>query len=128
LALGADYVMIGSLFSKALESAAPLYWKGIRLNSSLGNKMLKMGFNVKKQFRGMSTKGAQKALGNKILKTSEGVTRYYDVEYTVSQWVENFESYLRSAMSYSNANSLGNFIGKADIAHVSQNAFNRFSK
>jgi IMP dehydrogenase/GMP reductase len=128
LALGADYVMIGSLFSKALESAAPLYWKGIKLNSSLGKKMIKFGFNVKKQFRGMSTKGAQKALGNKILKTSEGVTRYYNVEYTLSQWVENFESYLRSTMSYSNANSLGNFIGKADIAQVSQNAFNRFTK
>lgn len=128
LALGADYVMVGSLFSKAFESVAPLYWKGIRLNTLLGKTMLKMGFKVKKQFRGMSTKGAQKALGNKILKTSEGVTRYYDVEYTLPQWVENFESYLRSAMSYSNANSLGNFIGKADIAQVSQNAFNRFTK
>lgn len=128
LALGADYVMVGSLFSKALESAAPLYWKGIRLNSLIGNKMLKMGFNVKKQFRGMSTKGAQKALGNKTLKTSEGVTRYYDIEYTLPQLVENIESYLRSTMSYCNANSLGNFIGKADIALVSQNAFNRFTK
>ena len=128
LALGADYVMVGSLFSKALESSAPLYWKGIRLNNSLGKLMLKLGFKVKKQFRGMSTKGAQIALGNKILKTSEGVTRYYDVEYTVPQWIENFESYLRSTMSYCNANSLGNFIGKADIAQVSQNAFNRFTK
>lgn len=128
LALGADYVMVGSIFSKMLESAAPTSWRGIPLSPGIAKIMYKRGFKLKKQFRGMSTKGAQKALGNKVLKTSEGVTRIYDVEYTVAQWVENFESYLRSTLSYCNANTLGNFIGKADIAHVSQNAFNRFKK
>lgn len=128
LALGADYVMVGSILSKAVESAAPTYWKGIKINSALAEFMYKKGFKLKKEFRGMSTKAAQKALGNNTLKTSEGVTRVYDVEYTLAQWVENFESYLRSAMSYSNANSLQNFIGQADTTLITNNAFNRFNK
>lgn len=128
LALGADYVMVGSLFSKALESAAPLYWKGIHMPRRLGGAMWRNGFDVKKQFRGMSTKAAQKALGNTVTKTSEGVVRMYDIEYTLPQWKENFESYLRSAMSYAGANSLENFIGKAQTVLISQNAFNRFNK
>lgn len=128
LALGADYVMVGSLLSKSLESSAPCYWKGIRLNQTLAAKMYKMGFKIKKEFRGMSTKGAQKALGNTNIKTSEGVVRRLDVEYTLEQWVENFTHYLRSAMSYSNANNLSNFIGQADYTIISNNAFNRFKK
>jgi IMP dehydrogenase/GMP reductase len=128
LALGADYVMIGSIFSKALESAAPISWKGIRVGDKIGTIMYNLGFKMKKEFRGMSTKAAQKALGNNTLKTSEGVTRVYDVEYTLEQWVENFGSYLRSAISYSNANSLQNYIGKADTTLITNNAFNRFKK
>jgi GMP reductase len=128
LALGADYVMVGSLLSKTLESAAPTFWKGIKINPSVAEFLYRKGFKLKKEFRGMSTKAAQKALGNKTLKTSEGVTRIYDVEYTLTQWTENFESYLRTAMSYSNSNTLSNFIGKVDTTLVSQNAFNRFNK
>lgn len=128
LALGADYVMVGSILSKAVESAAPTFWKGFKLSPTVAEYLYKKGYKLKKEFRGMSTKAAQKALGNNTLKTSEGVTRIYDVEYTLSQWTENFESYLRSAMSYSNSNSLSNFIGVADTTLVSQNAFNRFNK
>lgn len=128
LALGADYVMIGSILTKALESSAPSYWKGIKLNPVIAHKMYDMGFKLKKEFRGMSTKQAQKALGNKDIKTSEGVIRRLHVEYTIQQWVENFEHYLRSAMSYSNAKNLSNFIGHAKLNLISNNAFNRFKK
>lgn len=128
LALGADYVMIGSILSKALESAAPASWHGIPISQKISEILYKKGFQIKKEFRGMSTKAAQKALGNEKLKTSEGVTRIYNVEYTVGKWVENFESYFRSALSYSNANTPSDFIGKVDIAHITQNAFNRFNK
>lgn len=128
LALGADYVMIGSMFAKAIDSSAPSYWKGIKLNPTIAKNMHNMGFNIKKEFRGMSTKGAQAALGNTKFKTSEGVVRKIDVEYTVEQWVENFEHYLRSAMSYSNANTLQNFIGQAQYTIISNNAVNRFKK
>jgi IMP dehydrogenase/GMP reductase len=128
LALGADYVMIGSILSKALESSAPTYWKGIPISRGMADSLYSFGFNLKKEFRGMSTKQAQKALGNTHIKTSEGVVRKYHVEYTVEQWVENFEHYLRSAMSYSNAKNLTNFIGHADVTLISSNAYNRFKK
>ena len=83
---------------------------------------------LKKQFYGMSTKLAQKKLGSTNLKTSEGVVRYRKVEYKIDNWVQNFEHYLRSAMSYSNARTLNDFIGKADFELITENAFNRFKK
>jgi hypothetical protein len=54
--------------------------------------------------------------------------RKYKVEYKLSKWLENFEDYLRSNMSYCNANSLQNFIGKVDYNIISTNALNRFNK
>jgi GMP reductase len=128
LALGADYVMVGSIFAKALESSAPSYWYGIKLNQGLAENMYNKGFKIQKEFRGMSTKAAQKALGNEIIKTSEGIVRKLNVEYTLEQWVENFEHYLRSAMSYSNANTLLNFIGQVDHTLISNNSLKRFKK
>jgi len=128
LALGADYVMVGSIFSKALESAAPNYWGGLKLNHEIGKILYELGFNIHKEFRGMSTKQAQKAMGNTVLKTSEGVVRKYKVEYELHQWIENFESYLRSAMSYSGARTLEEFIGNVEYKVISNNAFNRFNK
>ena len=42
--------------------------------------------------------------------------------------INNFEDYLRSSMSYSNAKTLNQFIGKAQIIKISDNAYNRFKK
>lgn len=128
LALGADYVMIGSIFNKAFESCAQNYLYGIKINKTLGKYFFDKGFPVKKYFRGMSTKGAQKAMGKTSFKTSEGVVRYRKVEYHLSGWVENFEHYLRNAMSYSNAKTLNNFIGKVEICQITTKAYDRFNK
>jgi len=128
LALGADYVMIGSIFNKAVESSAKSYLYGIRLNKKLAKLAFKKGFPVKKYFRGMSTKGAQKAMGKTSFKTSEGVVRIRKVEYTLEGWLENFEHYLRNAMSYANAKTLDEFIGKVEICQISKNAYDRFNK
>ena len=128
LGIGADLVMCGSLFNKAIESAGYNYLHGIKINNKLANYFFKKGFPVKKHFRGMSTKGAQKAMGKSELKTSEGVTRYRNVEYTLGGWIENFEHYLRSAMSYCDAKTLEEFIGQANFIKMTDNAFNRFNK
>lgn len=128
LALGADYVMIGSMFNKAFESAAPIYWRGIKLNDKWAKKFYEWGFQLKKEFRGMSTKKAQQALGSKKLKTSEGVIRQRNVEYTLEKWVENFESYLRTAMSYTNCKTLDTFIGKVNYTIITQNSHKRYNK
>jgi hypothetical protein len=53
---------------------------------------------------------------------------YRIVEYTLFQWIQNFEDYLRSSMSYSDATNLDEFIGNADIIKITDNAYNRFKK
>jgi IMP dehydrogenase/GMP reductase len=128
LALGADYVMLGSIFNKALESCAQNYLYGIKINKGIANYFFNKGYPVKKYFRGMSTKEAQKAMGKTSFKTSEGVIRYRKVEYHLSGWIENFEHYLRNAMSYCDAQTLDEFIGKAEICQITTKAYDRFNK
>ena len=128
LALGADYVMVGSIFNKSLESSGQNYLHKWKINRTLAKYLYSKGFNIKKQFYGMSTKIAQKKMDNTILKTSEGVVRYRNVEYTLQGWTNNFVDYLKSAMSYSDATTIEDFIGKADIKFITRNAFNRFNK
>lgn len=130
LALGADYVMIGSIFNKALESCAQNHrnFMGLKVNPKTAKRIFNRGGDVYKHFRGMSTKGAQKAMGKTSFKTSEGVVRYRKVEYHLSGWVENFKHYLRNAMSYNNAKSLDEFVGNVEICQITKNAYDRFNK
>jgi len=128
LALGADYVMIGSIFNKSLESCAKNYLYGVRVNRRIAKFLFNLGLPVKKYFRGMSTKGAQKAMGKTRFKTSEGVVRYRKVEFRLSGWVDNFNHYLRNAMSYSDAKKLDDFIGKVEICQITTKAYDRFNK
>jgi hypothetical protein len=76
----------------------------------------------------MSTKEVQKKWGATKLKTSEGVVRFRKVEYRLDKWVENFEDYLRSAMSYTNSKTLKEFIGKIELVQITNNAYKRFNK
>lgn len=135
LALGADYVMLGSILNKSLESIG----KTTKIDS-LGNyievdqfsdvakKMFLSDTPLYKLFRGMSTKDVQKSLGKTDLKTSEGVVKTNKVEYTLNGWVENFEDYLKSAMSYTNKRTLDEFKGKVMLNLISENVFKRFNK
>jgi IMP dehydrogenase/GMP reductase len=128
LALGADFVMVGSLFNKAIESCGDNYLYGIKINQTDAEIFYDWGLPIYKKFRGMSTKEVQMKWGRETVKTSEGVVRKRKVEYTLSGWVENFEDYLRSAMSYCNAKTLNDFIGKANTIQITDNAYNRFKK
>jgi IMP dehydrogenase/GMP reductase len=136
LALGADYVMLGSILNKALESCG----ETTRIIDALGNhetinqyddlsmQMFDSDIPLYKVFRGMSTKEVQKNWGKTELTTSEGVVRQQKVEYTLNGWVNNFESYLKSAMSYTGKKELHQFIGGVKCNHISMNAFKRFDK
>ena len=128
LALGADYVMIGSIFNRALESCAKNYVFRIPVNQKIANYCFDKKIPVMSYFRGMSTKSAQKAMGKTRFKTSEGITKFQRVEYRLSGWVENFEHYLRNAMSYAGADTLEDFIGEADIRQITDAAYDRFNK
>ena len=151
LALGADYVMIGSLLAGLLESSADIVIESndpvkypVYYDRNTGEIIYYVGFdearsvriwdieleedkrefirsmkNITKKFIGMSTKEAQIAINaaleepivadKKDLKTSEGCTKFIPVHYTVKQWIENLQDYLRSAMSYCDAKNLEEF-------------------
>lgn len=91
LALGADYVMIGYLFSQTKEACAPVDENNMR------------------EYYGMSTQKAQVEFGKTTLKVSEGIHLKTPVTYSLSDWCDSFISYLRSSMSYTNSKTLEDF-------------------
>jgi IMP dehydrogenase/GMP reductase len=129
--LGADYVMLGGILNKCLESCSTTKLFGIPLSSYwssyiwYNHKWLKK--HLKKSFRGMSTKEVQIKWGRTNLKTSEGITKINDVEYTIEQWTENFTDYLKSAMSYTNSRTLDEF-RESEFVFITKNSLNRFNK
>ena len=130
--LYADYVMLGSMLNKAIESAGKTTYGKSYFITKKGKKILnifrtifefgkevpKHKYNsvlqriksgkleVWKSFYGMSTKKAQSEMGNKKLKTSEGIEFSQKVEYGLKDFIDNENSYLKSAMSYTNSKSL----------------------
>ena len=181
LALGADYIMIGSLFAQCIESAGDKIQKNIdqklplrfpierykdlykddkgnwwghyaddfiehllkpwkndvdkykdqpvgsittndyliaveKYNDKLKDLSCDKFFGViDVKFFGMASADGQKAIDGEKKKTAEGITKYLPVKYTLSGWVENMISYLRSAMSYTDCKSLKDFIGKPKL-------------
>ena len=156
LALGADYVMIGSTFGKCFESASPFTkadfshrdvidgfgledLNKMRFDESLPEEKKKSYIGMYKPIKkvwGMSTRKAQLSIalsqGKKKedikLKTSEGVEKQVNVEYTLHQWIENFTDYLRSSMSYCNSENLSEYIGKPTIMLMSEASKNAINK
>lgn len=132
LALGSDYVMIGGILSKCIESCSTSFIKRgddfIQISKKDAVSYFKEGGEIYKEYRGMSTKEVQRDWGKSNIKTSEGITKYNLVEYTFESWIENFEDYLRSCMSYTNSKNLDEFIGKVKFVEISENSYKRFEK
>lgn len=137
LALGADYVMLGGILNKTLESAGDCYIhevgennisQYIKITNEEALKNYNSNIDIYKQYKGMSTKEVQRLLGNDVLKTSEGIVKYNKVEYTLDGWVENMRDYLKSNMSYCGKKNLDEFIGKVDFINISYNSFLRYNK
>ena len=143
LALGADYVMMGSLLGSLFESAAELQYEPADTDDITYNNMKHddltcdichtMLEEEKKEFiatyhptkiiYGMSTRKAQKKINpNAKLKTSEGIERRVNVEYTLAQWVDNFKSFLRTAMSYDDFVDIKDYIGAPTLKLLSESA------
>ena len=120
LALGADYVMIGSLFAAMDESCAE--WE---INPQTQERT--------RLYYGMSTKKAQKLINaasenpieNFEPKTSEGTFKHLTPLGPVNKWLDNFNSYLRSAMSYTDCKTLEEFTsGYVDLVVKSLTTIN----
>jgi len=131
LAIGADFVMLGSILNKSLESAGETTNdEGEKINQYHpdAKKMVELDIPLFKVFRGMSTKEVQRSWGKGEPTTSEGVVRKHAVEYTLDSWVKNFKDYLKSAMSYCGKKELPQFIGGANINLITRSSFKRFDK
>lgn len=133
LALGADYVMLGGIFNKCLDSCGETFMKDsqsqyYQVDFLKAMNAFDAGVDVYKYYRGMSTKEVQKSWNRSELKTGEGITKYNKVEYTLEGWCENFTDYLKSAMSYCDSRNLKEFIGEVRYEIISQNSFMRFNK
>lgn len=145
LALGADYVMVGSVFASMLESAAPkhcnsgysrplvdydkIYFK----NNAWHLKNDRRGDDyflgdISAVFYGMASREGQIAMNGSKTKTSEGISKVIPIKYTMAGWVENFKDYLRSAMSYVGAKNLRQFRTLAVLVVNSQNAISVVNK
>lgn len=133
LALGANYVMIGGILNKSIESCAQNFIMDsknelVSISSEEAINNFLDGIDVYKYYRGMSTKEVQRSWNRKEIKTGEGISKYNKVEYSIDGWIENFTDYLKSAMSYTNSLNLNEFIGKVNWIVISEMAFSRFNK
>ena len=149
LSLGSDYVMIGSVFAKMLESAAPKTansdeWFKLPLSIELedltdfrldnvgwrakyNGKDIYLG-DIKATFYGMASREGQIALNGAKTKTSEGIKKTLPVLYTMHGWTTNFIDYTRSAMSYLGVKDLYGLKTYANVIINSQNAVSAVNK
>lgn len=150
LALGADYVMIGSVFARMLESSAPKRCNSVDFVTDVpvGVVLTDLSEFAKKEdgwygkyngnevflgeifanFYGMASREGQIALNGAKTKTSEGIAKKLSVDYTMHGWTKNFMDYLRSAMSYLGVKDLNGFRDYANVIINSQNAVSAVNK
>lgn len=113
-ALGADYVMMGSTFSKLSDSSAK--------TEIYNDKVVKL-------YYGMASEYGQKMLGKEKLSASEGKVVYLTpVNKYISDYAKDFQNYLMSCMSYCGKSNFLDFVGNVNLIVVSPNAYNQFNK
>ena len=114
LAIGADYVMLGKIFAMSEEACGEI------VSNHKGERVRK--------YYGMSTKKAQAEISGEAYKTAEGIETLVPIKYNLAGWVDNFISYLRSAMSYCNSRTLDEFKQNAKIEQISVSSFQAYYK
>ena len=134
LAIGADFVMLGKIFAKsdaacgpAIQSLPENYPDGMIFNDGsciYGERP----YVLVREYYGMSTRRAQQEFGGAGNKTAEGISQYVSVDYTLEGWVENFKSYLKSAMSYTNFKDIYDFVGGPEVYLMTGSAYRSYFK
>lgn len=147
LALGADYVMIGGMFSRLVESCAKTFYYNnnnelIELNPLKGDNIIEQNGTfifekegkillikkIYKIFYGMASKNGQIDINGEKTKTAEGITKTLECTTNLNKWVENMTDYLKSAMSYTNCKNLIQFKNNVDCIIMSENTKNSINK
>lgn len=148
LALGADYVMMGRLFAQCKESTGKTFHVNSaddlrqQTNNPFINihKELKEDLNIiknnewfgkeilVKEYYGQASEKGQIDRFGEVKSAPEGVTVYLPCTHTYNEFVSEFESYLRSAMSYNGSFILHSFIGNVEYREQSLSEFNSYNK
>lgn len=112
LALGADYVMLGSMLNKLSDSAGEIFRDG------LGKEW--------KIYYGMASERGMRELGKK--GTPEGKEIRNECKGSISEFSQEVTDYIKSAMSYCNIRDITDFIGGPTLNILSTNASNQFNQ
>lgn len=141
LALGADYVMIGSVFAALVESAAPIQYQVVGTENSWFNRVLTTAEQYSLQeidqvfklpsgeklhhptkiFYGMASKEGQIAINGVKTKTSEGIKKTLAVTTNLHKWVDNMIAYIQSCMSYLGIRYIEEIADESDVFVISEN-------
>ena len=134
LALGADFVMMGKMFAQCKEACGETKtidtWnveRGIPEAISIYSYTSSKKATYRKYFGNASADG-QKEMFGKATKPSEGVSTWVEVNTTIKEFSDKFESALRSAMSYTGASKLSEFVGKVEWKPMSIEEFKSYYK
>lgn len=121
LALGADYIMLGSTLNKLEDSAGEIIPRMV-IDEETG----KLVQGKVKEYYGMASEKGMAMLGKK--GTPEGKTIYNKCKGTIQNFTTEFIDYLKSAMSYCGINDIKYFIGGPELNVLSTNASNQFNQ
>lgn len=129
LALGADYVMLGEVIARSEEACGKLIPSCIDIGPYENEIM-----QYSRSYYGMSTERAQEEINDASyepnprfkLKRAEGIEKIVPIEYSINWWLTDFNTDLRSAMSYANAKNLRQFIGKVEWDTISYDSREKF--
>lgn len=108
LALGADYVMMGSMFANCEE---------VNNFTTTENK-----------YYGQSSRQGQLDRFGEIKSNPEGLGKIVEINTTLNEVCSKFDAALRSAMSYCNARCLTNFIGVPKIEYQTLREYQNYIK
>lgn len=130
LALGADYVMLGEVIARSMEACEKQILVESVWDENEDDYIEKYG----REYYGMSTERAQKEINDASYepnpnfkpKRAEGIEKIVPIEYSINWWLADFNTDLRSAMSYANAKNLRQFIGKVEWDTISMDSRMKF--
>lgn len=130
LALGADYVMLGEVIARSKEACGSEIVVDSEFNEAEDDWVEVMG----RAYYGMSTERAQEEINDASYepnpdfkpKRAEGIEKIITIEYSMRDWLNNFQTDLKSAMSYANAKNLLQFIGKVEWDTISVDSRMKF--
>lgn len=122
LALGADYVMMGKCFAECSEGSST---GTVKYMDTTGNRNVFVGHHL---YYGQSSKEGQLDRFGKVKSNPEGLAKWIPIKYTLKEFTDKFEAALRSAMSYCNARTLNDFIGKVHYETMTHSEFDAYIK